>query len=40
MTARADYVLAYWNHDPRTGTGQTVRMAHERDRVVLNLYDL
>lgn len=40
MTARADYVLAYWNHDPRTGTGQTVRMAHERERVVLNLYDL
>jgi hypothetical protein len=39
MTAHADYVLAYWNHDPRTGTGQTVRMARERDRVILNLYD-
>lgn len=40
LVQNADILLAYWNHDPRTGTGQTVRMATEAGRSVINLYDL
>lgn len=40
LVDHASYVLAYWNHNPRTGTGQTVRMASERERVLINLFDL
>ena len=40
LVRNADILIAYWNHDPRTGTGQTVRMAGENARTVINLYDL
>lgn len=40
MVEHAYYVLAYWNHNPRTGTGQTMRMARQNQRVLINLYDL
>ncbi len=40
LVAHAMYVVAYWSHDIHSGTGQTVRMAQQQDRVLLNLYDL
>jgi hypothetical protein len=40
LVAHALYVVAYWNHDAHSGTGQTVRMARQQDRVLLNLFDL
>ncbi|MDY4517210.1 MAG: SLOG family protein [Candidatus Spyradocola sp.] len=40
MVEHARYVLAFWNHSPRSGTGQTVRMAEKSGRTIVNLYDL
>lgn len=40
MVEHARYVLAFWNHNPRSGTGQTVRMAEKSGRTIVNLYDL
>ena len=40
MVEHARYVLAFWNYSPRSGTGQTVRMAEKSGRTIVNLYDL
>lgn len=40
LVDHARYVVAYWNHAVRSGTGQTVRMALKADRSVINLFDL
>lgn len=39
MVEHARYLLAFWNRSPRSGTGQTVRMAQKQGRTIINLYD-
>lgn len=40
MVDRSEFVVAYWNHAVRSGTGMTVRMARRQAKVVINLYDM
>ena len=40
LVEHSRYVLAFWNHVRRSGTGMTVHMAQKNGSTIINLYDL